>query len=182
MKTAIKLISVCFIVLLLAVPAIQAGDLTLTGDHIARFLKDFPAFAEMISKHKGFEGSKASDYLTAQGISKEVMGFLEKRGWNPETFSLVSNRILQAYAAIQYETAKKEGGADMEEAQKQMQAAMKDPSLSPEMKAMMQQSMAMAQQQMQSNPFKDVSPADIQTVRPSVPQIASMLENLSLEE
>ena len=180
-KIILIMAAVCLVCQAIPAPLCAQG-LTLNQDYVSRFLEDFPAFVKMIDSHRGLKGENISDYLTAQMVSREIVDFLKKRGWEPETFSLVSSQILKAYGAIQYEAAKKEGAVDMAEAQKQMEAAMNDPSLTPEMKAMMKQSMAMAQQQMQSDPFQDVPQADKDAIQPFVPQIGSMLDDLSLEQ
>ncbi|MBN2122780.1 MAG: hypothetical protein JW821_00680 [Deltaproteobacteria bacterium] len=163
-------------------PLLQAQQSSLTGEQVSRFLADFPGFVKLLQEIEGVNGEKASEYLTAQWQAAEVNRYLEKRGWDPGGFSTVCNRIIQAFGALQYQKARAEGATEMAEANKQMEAAMKDPSLTPEMKAMLQQNMAAAKMQMQQNPFAHVPEGDISAVRPHAAEIETMFKGLSLDE
>ena len=171
---------ICSILSLTIPTQAAAGGWSLSSDYISRFLKDFPGYVAQVQKYQNIEGQSASDYVNAQVIAKEITDFLEKRGWQTEEFSTVSGWIMQAFSALRYEEVKGQSASQLKQAQQELKKALDDPSLTPEMKAMLQQSLAQAQTQLEGDYFKDVPQGHLDMVRPFVPKIQAMLDGLSL--
>jgi hypothetical protein len=181
-KQGMVVLFVCSILSLTIPNQSVAGRWSLSSDYISRFLKDFPGYVAQVQKYQNIAGQSASDYVNARVIAKEITDFLEKRGWNPEEFSTVSGWIMKAFSALKYEEVKVQGASQLKQAQEELKKALNDPSLTPEMKAMLQQSLAQAQTQLKGDYFKDVPQDHLDMVRPYVPKIQAMLDGLSLPE
>jgi hypothetical protein len=181
MKKA-AVVAICSIIFILTFCHTFAQDVSLTRDQVSRFLRDFPGFVNAAQKFDNVKAETASDYLAAQITAHEAIAYLEKRGWDPNAFFPIAQRIMQAFGAIKVEESKQEGAVDMQQARQAMEAALNDPSLTPEMKAMLEQNMAQLEKQWQQDPFKNVPEADIDLVRPFAPRIEAMLDMLAFEE
>ena len=158
-----------------------AEGVSLNGAMVERFLRDFPGYVAQLQRFENASGTEASDYLSYHATAKEVIRYLEDRNWTPEGFAGTSAAVLQAYSAIKVQQAADASADSMAAGRRRMEEALRDPSLTPEMRAAMQQSMqAMASaQQSQASMGAQVPPEHLALVAPYVGQIEQMLDALS---
>ena len=146
---------------------------------IDKFIKDFPDYARIV-RQAGLKAEKAQDYMSAQSAARGIKVFLQKRGWTSQQFSEVGTSIFKAYAALEQQKARKQGLAQLNDPQ--IQEALKNPSLTPEQRAMLKKNLEQARQAYSQPSDLDVPPEDLKLVAPYAPQIRAMLEGLDLDE
>lgn len=116
--------------------------------------------------------------LKASGLYDEAEDLVEKYGFDGlEEWAGTTAQIAKAYFAL-------ESGAEMKamepQMKAQMEAMMNDPNMTPEMKAMMQQGMAASQGMMKM--MDDVPESDKTAVKPYLPQIRKLFEDMGDEK
>jgi len=160
-----------------------AGGVSLTGAMVERFLLDFPGYVGQMQRFENVSATGPSDYLTYHATAKEVIRYLEDRGWTPESFAGTSTAVLQAYSTIKTQEAVDASASSMAAGRRQMEEALRDPSLTPEMKAAIQQSMQSmaAAEQSRASMGAQVPPEHLALVAPYVGQIEQMLEEISAD-
>ena len=164
-------------------PAAWAGG-TLTTALVERFLTDFPGYVEQVQRFENVSVKGPADYASYQFTAHQVIRYLEDLGWTPDGFADTTSAVLQAYAAIKVQEAVDSSEESMAAGRQQMEAALRDPNLTPEMKAALRQSMqTMAQaQQSQDAMGAEVPPENLAVVAPYAGRIEQMLEAISASQ
>jgi hypothetical protein len=159
------------------VPVAHSGGGILTPVLVERFIRDFPGYVELLKKYEGINASTPAGYVNAHVTAREVLAYIRKKGWTPEEFSATTGAVMQAFSALMMKEAYAANAGQMAEGMKQMEEALKDPSIPAETKAAIRanmENMANAQQAGTT----DVPPGNLAAVAPYRQRLQEMLQSL----
>jgi hypothetical protein len=161
------------------VAPVHSEEIVLTPALVERVIRDFPGYIDRVQAYTDIDPSNPAGYVNAQVTAREVVDYLEGRGWELEEFAAATSAVMHAYAALMMGEISRENSGEMARHMQEMEETLRDPSVPAETKAAIRQSMegmAEAQETMRQSAAQDVPPENLAVVAPYAPQIGALLE------